>query len=175
MTADTFLQAWLEAGAAGVSRMSGMKNSKLPVGWLALGAFVWGASKAWLNYKETAHHGCPMCLESAFLHSTNPVRLVQHVVTGPLVEEATFRGGLQRHIGLGPASVAFGVAHMEPGKDMKSTVARVLDATIGGLVYGKAYESGGLIASTLVHGAHNLGANLGVLAGVLEDLKTPTS
>src|SRR5574343_567925 len=105
------------------------------------GAFAWGAVKA-------AAHG-------ARRHDY----LDWDVGIGELSEELVFRVGLEKGLGLfgfgaAPVRIAqagiFGALH--PGNE--------LDAALGGLVYGAAYDRYGLLGSTLTHVAHNLGVFL---------------
>lgn len=77
-----------------------------------------------------------------------------------LAEEVTYRFGLERvgmrgalGIGAEPARFAaaalFGLGHTNP-----------IDAAVGGYLYSRAYDAGGLPLSTLAHVAHNLGVVL---------------
>ncbi len=106
------------------------------------GAFAWGAVKA-------AAHGVR---RSEFkLHD---------IGLAEVTEEILFRAGLMGGLGalglspgaalVGQAAI-FGMAHdgNEP------------DAALGGILYGHVYERHGLLASTAVHVAHNLGVYFG--------------
>lgn len=72
-----------------------------------------------------------------------------------LTEELVYRTGVER-VGLRnvmapePArllsSIAFGLGHANP-----------VDAAVGGYLYSRAYDAGGLPLSVLAHLAHNLG------------------
>lgn len=105
------------------------------------GAFAWGAVKA--------------AATGARRHDY----LDHDFGLGELSEELVFRVGLEKGLsltGLGTAPMrllqagVFGSMH--PGNEV--------DAALGGLVYGAAYDRYGLLGSTLTHIAHNLGVFL---------------
>lgn len=74
-----------------------------------------------------------------------------------LAEEVTYRFGVERMglrsaLGVDPekarvvAAALFGLGHKNP-----------VDAAVGGYLYSRAYDAGGLPLATLAHVAHNLG------------------
>ena len=68
-------------------------------------------------------------------------------------EEALFRGALQPEIGLIAASLLFGAAHVGPDRRY---LVWTLWAVGAGLLFGALYEwTGGLLAPTVAHAAHN--------------------
>ena len=68
-------------------------------------------------------------------------------------EEVFFRGAVQQEFGLVAASILFGVLHVGP--DMRYLVW-TLWAVAAGFLFGVLYDvSGGLLAPTLAHAAHN--------------------
>ncbi len=68
-------------------------------------------------------------------------------------EETFFRGALQPEFGLVVASLAFGILHVGP--DRRYLVWTVW-AILAGFIFGVLYEiTGGLLAPTLAHCAHN--------------------
>ena len=68
-------------------------------------------------------------------------------------EEALFRGALQPEIGLVAASLLFGVAHVGPDRRY---LVWTLWAVGAGFLFGALYEwTGGLLAPTVAHAAHN--------------------
>lgn len=110
------------------------------LGYVA-GALAWGAAKA------------------AFVGARRDHYLDHDFGLGELTEELMFRVGLEKGLGaVGLASTSarvlqagvFGAMH--PGNE--------LDAALGGLVYGAAYDKHGLMGSTLTHMAHNFGVFL---------------
>lgn len=112
------------------------------LGYLA-GAFAWGAVKA---VSTGAHR--------------HDVAAGWDFGIGELSEELVFRVGLEKGLGfagLGAVpvrltqSAVFGAMH--PGNEV--------DAALGGLLYGAAYDRFGLLGSTLTHLAHNVGVFAG--------------
>ena len=102
------------------------------------GAFAWGAVKSAVTGQHRHDY------------------MDWDVGVGELSEELVFRVGLEKGLGLtglAPAPVRllqaglFGAMH--PGNEV--------DAALGGLLYGAAYDKHGLLGSTLAHIAHNLG------------------
>lgn len=68
-------------------------------------------------------------------------------------EEALFRGALQPEIGLVAASLLFGVAHVGPDRRY---LVWTLWAVGAGFLFGALYQwTGGLLAPTVAHAAHN--------------------
>ncbi len=68
-------------------------------------------------------------------------------------EEALFRGALQPEIGLVAASLLFGAAHVGPDRRY---LVWTLWAVGAGFLFGALYEwTGGLLAPTVAHAAHN--------------------
>lgn len=68
-------------------------------------------------------------------------------------EEALFRGALQPEIGLVAASLLFGAAHFGPDRRY---LVWTLWAVGAGFVFGFLYQwTGGLLAPTVAHAAHN--------------------
>lgn len=131
------------------------KHSVLPLAALALG---WGLSKGYLYGKRI---GSGTVRREAF----DPRRFVTHSLVGPIIEEVTIRKQLQPHIGLWPTAMIFGALHFNPKHGyIPEIVAKVADATLGGLLYGIAFEEGGLTSSSTCHVLHNLGTNLGMIA-----------
>jgi membrane protease YdiL (CAAX protease family) len=116
-----------------------------------LGAFAWGALKA-----------------QALGVRSRPVHLT-HLTLGVLAEEFQYRAApefLAQRLRVDPvalerlrvgSSVLFAAAHLPSAHP----VFRFSDALAGGLLYGKAYEKGGLALSVATHLAHNLGVALG--------------
>lgn len=108
-----------------------------------VGAALWGFAKSRLANAEA------------------DVRALHSLGLSALLEELQFRWALERvvapKLGLGTAgsralgAIAFALAHPD----------NMLDAALGGLVYSKAYDAGGLKLSTLTHAAHNIGVHLG--------------
>lgn len=134
-----------------------MKNSSA-VGWAALGMFVWGALKAGVAAQHM-HVSCPLCAADS---AADPRKIVHSVVTGPLMEEWTYRESLPKLIGPGAAAVMFGSMHATSKLTASQNAARAVEAAAaGGLVYQAAHGNGGLVGSTIVHGAHNLGVRVG--------------
>lgn len=89
-------------------------------------------------------------------------RMVDGATRGDLVlvsvfsgvgEEALFRGALQPEIGLVAASILFGVAHIGPDRRF---LVWTLWAIGAGFLFGALYDwTGGLLAPTVAHAAHN--------------------
>lgn len=127
-------------------------------------ALAWGAVKAFAVAKRKKV-GCADCAVHGLL---KPVKFAHAVALAPYSEEVLYREMLQSEAGLGVASsaVLFGLAHYNPKLDRKFSIFKVADATLGGLLYGVAYNKGGLAASALVHGLHNLGTILGGVTGI---------
>lgn len=141
-----------------------VKPNKGPsaAGWLALGMFTWGLVKAAALARHMAPD-CPICAEDQMRRVAHPSHLVRSVLTAPITEELMFRHNLQPLIGQQASAVLFGVAHASPRLGAVENALRVLEAGLaGGLVYGEAYNQAGVIGSTLVHAAHNAGADLGL-------------
>ena len=127
------------------------------VGWAAIGMFAWGLLKASSAGKHLV--ACPLCVAHRV---TDPKRLFHSLVIAPVTEELSFRSSLPRLVGSDPAALAFGALHASPKLGTLGNAARVAEAAIaGGLVYQRAYNEGGLLGAALVHGSHNLGADLG--------------
>ncbi len=125
---------------------------------------LWGAVKAFVHTKKRT---IP-CADCAAHKVLKPMKLANEIALAPYSEEVLYRSLLQDEAGFGvaPSAVLFGLAHYSPKSDRNFTVFRVADATLGGLLYGLAYNKGGLAASALVHGLHNLGTVLGGLSGI---------
>ena len=142
------------------------------IGWAALGMFAWGAIKSLTV--QAGHSDCPICASMVASTAMDPRRLAHSVLFGPLMEEVNFRDALPRLMGDEASSVAFGAMHADPGLGMIGNAVRVLEAGLAGaLVYLPAFKRGGLLGSTLVHGAHNLGAAVGAYAGARRSLTGP--
>jgi membrane protease YdiL (CAAX protease family) len=135
------------------------------VGLLALGMFAWGAAKAFAvgpTLGDKKGHKCPLCTQQAVME---PKHLIHSLVTGPVVEEIQFRHQLPKLLGENVSNAAFGALHVSRKLTAEENAARVLEAGLAGaLIYAKAYDSGGLAGATLVHAAHNLGADLGLFS-----------
>lgn len=137
-----------------------MKTMKNPgaVGWAALGMFAWGFLKASAVGRRQPV-SCPLCAAHAV---TRPRRLAYSLVLGPVVEELNYRHSLPRLLGPAGSAAVFGAMHASKRLSPEGNAARVAEAGLaGGLVYQSAYDRGGLVGSSLVHGAHNLGVDLG--------------
>jgi membrane protease YdiL (CAAX protease family) len=95
-------------------------------------------------------------------HAPNLASLLLAVVVVPVAEELVYRGLVQhalrrrvrRRLAIGLAAMLFGLAHLLVYK----TVA--WQTVLLGLTFGIAYESAGLLASTLVHMLWNLWLSL---------------
>lgn len=151
-----------------------MKNGK-KVAAMALFALGWGLAKSYAVAKEESQYSlahdplAPILLEARGLDAVSPWRLAETVVIGPAIEEYGFRKVLQPRVGKTTASVLFGLSHADPRAGSYARVAaKTIDAAAGGLLYGTAFAMGGLPASILVHGAHNLGVAFGIAAGSLQ-------
>ena len=113
------------------------------LGYIA-GALAWGFIKSWGNDLTRSPHS---------LSGLGFSELLEEVEYRTVIERAGLRGSA----GLSPlaariaTSAAFGLAH--PG--------HMVDAAMGGVLYSKAYDKGGLALSTLCHIAHNCGVFLG--------------
>lgn len=127
-------------------------------------ALVWGAVKAFVHTKKRKIS----CADCAAHKALKPLKLANEVALAPYSEEVLYRSLIQDEagFGVGPSAVLFGLAHYNPKGDRDFMVFRVADATLGGLLYGLAYNKGGLAASALVHGLHNLGTVLGGLSAI---------
>lgn len=136
-----------------------------PVCWLALGMFAWGLLKS-CTVGRQAHQGCPLCEQKKV---SSGKHLLKSLVVGPVVEELQFRQQLPQLLGDGGSAALFGALHASPRLGVAGNVARVVEAGLaGGVVYAKAYKAGGLGGAALVHAAHNLGSNLGVVVAMKE-------
>jgi membrane protease YdiL (CAAX protease family) len=134
------------------------------VGWLALGMFAYGLTKAHVFGPKLREKtgGCPLCARQAI---SRPKHLIHSLVTGPLMEEIQFRHQLPKLVGANASNAAFGALHASRKLSAEDNAAKVLEAGLAGaLVYAKAYDAGGLAGATLVHAAHNLGADLGIFS-----------
>lgn len=136
--------------------------------WLiGLGAFAWGLVKGVAMRHKVGAQPFPQGWE-----------LVHRVAAGPLLEELIYREGLLNWAEVLDVSkdtvrtlsaVWFGIGHYPKGScpicpnpyPIAFRLARVADATAGGLLYNEAHERGGVLASTVVHGLHNLGTIVG--------------
>lgn len=113
------------------------------LGYIA-GALAWGFLKSWGNGAKRAHNS---------LADLGFSELLEEVEYRTVIERAGLRGSL----GLSPlaarvaTSCAFGLAH--PGY--------MADAALGGMLYSKAYDRGGLPLAVGAHLAHNIGVFLG--------------
>lgn len=116
------------------------------LGFIAAG-FALGATKA-IAYGARGDRGD---------HSLHAVAMLG---LDALSEELVYRVGVERvgmrglgALGAEPArlasSILFGLGHANP-----------IDAAVGGYLYSRAYDAGGLGLSTLAHLAHNLGVVL---------------
>jgi len=119
---------------------------------IALGSLAWGLAKGFAAGKVGLARG-------------GSHHLFRTCVTGPLEEEILFRSpfGANRWAGPYLGSLLFGLAHWPSGAPPAFTAFKVADATAGGAVYTAAYTAGGLPASVVTHGLHNLGLWLGML------------
>jgi membrane protease YdiL (CAAX protease family) len=142
------------------------------VGLVAL-AGAWGLAKSYLLSRGTRSRRAEELggLGLAISHweaasAVSPGHLASSVVLGPLYEEVLYRALLQPRVGLRAASGVFGMGHYDPDVPLAMRVAKVIDATAGGALYGLAFALGGLPASVAAHAAHNLGASLGSAAGL---------
>lgn len=134
--------------------------------WLGLAAVAlgWGLAKG-LVYGARYHHGCP-AHDSRQL--TNPKHVLKSVVLGPVLEEVQFRGALQPTLGLGAAAALFGASHLTNARHtgVEAATYQSIDAGLGGVLYGTAYEEAGLGAAIACHVLHNLGSDLGLAAAL---------
>lgn len=97
--------------------------------------------------------------------TARPVDPLHSVVMGPLREEMTYRAPLASS----PAgsfndlasAVAFGLAHFDPAQPPGHRASRVLDAGLGGLVYTRAFRSGGIGNAVFAHALHNAMVGVG--------------
>jgi membrane protease YdiL (CAAX protease family) len=136
-------------------------ESVAPLAGLAL---AWGLGKGLVFGRHLTHAAdCPMCAESLAKKIAQPKRFVTHNLVGPVVEEYAIRNNLQPKMGLYPTSALFGALHFSPRRGALANAWRVADATLGGILYGVAFQRHGLAASSLCHALHNLGADLGLL------------
>lgn len=165
--------AYLGVKAAKARKKSKPKVKKNPGAVLALAGamFAYGLFKGkFLAAHSLSDPGCPMCVTSGLEAATDRIRprhMIKSVVTGPLTEELLFRHTLQPLVGAQASGVAFGALHASPNLGVLANMARVMEAGLSGaLVYGHAYTHGGLLGSTLVHAAHNVGARLGTYSGM---------
>lgn len=103
------------------------------------------------------------------LHGATGAQLFALAVFSGVAEEWLFRGALQPLVGLVPATIVFGLAHLGPGRRF---VAWALWAAAVGLALGAIFEAtGSLAGAVLAHVAINA-VNLRLVAnhhGRLED------
>jgi len=131
-------------------------------------AFCWGYAKSRSVNGETMKSDCADSIYQMAKHSVSPGQLIMNAGLGPLQEEMLFRAGIQPKIGLAPTAAIFGAFHIR--RMDAQNVAHAADAGLGGLLYGFVYDHFGLGASTLVHGAHNLGVAIGTLFSAKQEL-----
>lgn len=131
-------------------------------------AFCWGYAKSRSVQGETMKGDCSDSIYAMARHSMSPASLLMNAGIGPLQEEMLFRVGLQPKIGLAPTAAIFGAFHIRRAD--AQNIAHAADAGLGGLLYGFVYNHFGLAASTLVHGAHNLGVAIGTLLSAKQEL-----
>ncbi len=160
---------------------------------LALAMFGWGFVKAVAFAMSDKGHSahCPMCVESRYMHLVDPAATFKSVVSGPFMEELSFRRNYPQLMTkvagwtgrpLPPegsfedaADLLFGSGHMLPGHGPLLNAARVMEAGLAGaLVYRPAFNAAGLAGATLVHGAHNLGTRIGGLLAIERKFKRPS-
>jgi len=92
-------------------------------------------------------------LAPRLIDGASPGGLVLVSIFSGVGEEAFFRGAVQQEFGLVAASLLFGLAHVGPDRRYLVWTAW---AALAGFVFGALYEAtGGLLAPTLAHGAHN--------------------
>lgn len=136
---------------------------------LALGMATYGCVKGYMH-SVTIHPQCPACRANAFAiaaHANDSGYVAHSTILGPLTEEITYRWALQPYVGIEKASLAFGLGHAIPNGGVTKNMLRVWEAgLVGGAAYGTAFNQAGLLGSTLVHGAHNLGVLVGSVLGL---------
>jgi len=142
-----------------------MKSDVLKLAGLA---FCWGYAKSRSVNGETMKGDCSDSIHEMARHSVSPAQLIMNAGLGPLQEEMLFRAGMQPKIGLAPTAAIFGAFHLR--RMDAQNVAHAADAGLGGLLYGFVYDHFGLAASTMVHGAHNLGVAIGTLLSANQEL-----
>jgi predicted membrane-bound spermidine synthase len=135
---------------------------------LAALAFFWGYAKSRSVNGETMKGDCADSIYQMARHSVSPSTLIMNAGLGPLQEEMLFRAGIQPKIGLAPTAAMFGAFHIR--RLDAQNIAHATDAGLGGLLYGFVYNNFGLAASTMVHGAHNLGVAIGTLFSARHEL-----
>jgi len=139
---------------------------------LAGAMFAYGLLKGKLLASQAVcDPNCPECVGTVrdkWGAWTQPTHLLKNV-TGPLTEEVLFRHTLHPLVGAQASGVMFGALHASPKLSAGANMLRVLEAGLAGaLVYGHAYTHGGLLGSTLVHAAHNAGADFGTYSGMTD-------
>lgn len=144
-----------------------MKNPSA-VGWAAIGMFTWGLLKA-TALSDGRHVRCPSCAARGV---TSPKHLLHSTVFAPTLEELNYRQTLPMWIGKQPAAAVFGAMHYSRRLPPGQAALRAAEAGLAGaLVYQPAFDAGGLLGSALVHGAHNLGADLGFFLTMREQAR----
>lgn len=92
-------------------------------------------------------------LAPRLVDGADPTSLVLVSIFSGIGEEAFFRGAVQQEFGLVVASFLFGLAHIGPDRRYLVWTAW---AVLAGFVFGVIYDlSGGLLAPTIAHSAHN--------------------
>lgn len=118
---------------------------------LAFGSGLIAASRLWTE-RSSAGQRLAQELASVVAGLTTTQAVVLAALSG-LAEEAFFRGALQPRIGWLAASLAFGLAHFHPRRELR---AWSLSAAIAGLGFGALFAaSGDLIAPALAHALLN--------------------
>ena len=159
-------------GTRGRKRRNPPGSGRKVLGLIVL-AGAWGLVKNFLMGQDSrtrvlARHGpiAAFALEGQAASFLAPGGLLSSVVTGPLAEELLYRRAVQPHLGIGTTAALFGLGHYDDELAPARRFEKVLDAALGGMVYGSAFQLGGIPASWAAHAAHNLGASLGVAAGL---------
>jgi len=116
------------------------------LGLLAGGGLI-GVSRLWTRYSRVgrvlAQH-----LASVLGPQTGMSVVVLALASG-LGEEVFFRGALQPRVGLLPASLLFGLAHLAPRRDLALWAGFAL---LAGLILGALFEyTGNLLAPAIAH------------------------
>lgn len=141
---------WKLAGLAAFSFLSGLAKSRVVATHNAKGS----CDLTLLMAKEQMVLDAP---ESCFV--------------APIKEEIIFRQVAQSLVGLPIASVAFGLSHGSSCDSPGMNVFKKVDATIGGVIYGTAFNIAGIGASTICHALHNIGARVGAVGAINQEMK----
>jgi membrane protease YdiL (CAAX protease family) len=139
---------------------------------LAVLSFASGFIKNFMHASNLAAESLGGELVAQDISVSRPGFVLMDIATAPLYEEIIYRQGLQELVGIVPASIAFGLAHGRDGENAKMSAFRKVDATIGGLIYGAAFNQTGLVGSVACHALHNLGSIVGVKTALKRETET---